>query len=828
MRLLYFFLIIGYSAISNAQVSGVVADSKGNTLPFVNVYVENTNIGTTTNGEGVYTLDDKAFFSASNSGKSVTIVFQYLGFTTLKKMLNLETTAIVLDVSLLAGSTSLDEVVIISGVNPAHAIVKEAIAKRKENLEGSASYTARFYSRGLWKVENAPEKLLGQEVGDLGGGLDSTRTGIIYLSETVSDISYQRPNDFKETIIASKISGDDNGFSVNTAIDANFSFYENTLDLNVQMLSPIASNAFANYTYKLVGTFIEEGKLINKIKVAPRRPNDKVFTGTIYIVEDDWQLYGLDLSASGEVLQIPVVKNLNFKQNFKYNVAQNRWIKISQIIDFSFGLLKFKGKGRFIASYSDYNFEPNFKKSSFTNEVLSFADGANRKDSVFWEKIRPVALTRLEQTDYIVKDSIQLIRKSEKYLDSLDSRGNSFKLLSPITGYRYENSFGRYAFSYDGILSTIQYNTVQGWYGSTGINYSNWSEDYQKRFYAFAKANYGFSDDRLRYTIGFSRRFSKKKHSRLNVRGGVEARQFNKTNPISATINTIASLGFERNFLKIYERSFAEVFYTQELFNGLKIFASVAYQDRKPLFNTTSQTFFPRDNITFISNNPLDPIDTKLGAINNHTIVTTQLTAQINFGQKYYNYPDSKINIPSDRYPTVYLLYKTGFAASKDSYNFNQLKLRLRQGFAISNKGRFDYNIKSGTFIGDATEISFVDFAHFNGNQTRVSTSGSYLDTFNLLPYYERSTNNSYVEAHAEHDFNGWALGKIPLLNKLNFNLILGGHVLSTQENNPYKEWSVGLDNIGWGKFRFLRLDYVRSSGLTNSQGAFILGLKFL
>ena len=828
MRLFYFLLIVGCYAISNAQITGVVTDTQGNTLPFVNVYVENTNIGTTTNGDGLYTLDHRELISTGNSQKKGTVVFQYLGFTTLKKELDIKATVITLDVSLREGRTSLDEVVVTAGVNPADAIVKAAIAKRKENLKKNASYTARFYSKGLWKVKNAPEKIFGQEVGDLGGGLDSTRTGIIYLSETISNISYQRPNNFSETIIASKISGDDNGFSFNTAIDANFSFYENTIDLNVQMLSPIASNAFANYRYHLEGTFIEDGKLINKITVSPRRPNDKVFTGTVYIVEDDWELYGVDLYVDGKVIQVPVVGGVNFKQNFKYDTTQGHWVKISQVIDFSFGLLKFKGEGRFIASYSDYNFEPNFTKSSFTKKVLSFEDEANKKDSLFWEKQRPVALTRLEQEDYIRKDSIQLMRKSEKYLDSLDTKSNAINLFSPITGYRYRDTFKRYSFSYDGVLSTIQYNTVQGWYGSTGINYSNWSADEQKTFYAFAKANYGFSDDRLRYSIGFSRRFNRKSNSRLSIIGGVGTKQFNDEDPISTIINTIASLGFERNFLKIYERSFAEVFYSQELFNGLKVFTTAAYEDRKPLFNTTDQTFFPRDEVVFTSNNPLNPLDTQVGAFDTHSIVKAQFTTQINFGQKYYDYPDSKINISSDRFPTVFLTYETGFAASQNAYNFNQLRLRLRQGFSISNKGRFDYNLKAGTFLGDATGISFVDFQHFNGNQTRVNTTGSYLSTFNLLPYYERSTNNSYFEGHTEHDFNGWLLGKIPGINKLNFNLIVGGHVLSTQENTPYTEWSVGLDNIGWSKYRFLRLDYVRSSGLGNPHGALIFGLKFL
>jgi len=35
MRLFYFLLIVGCYAISNAQITGVVTDTQGNTLPFV-------------------------------------------------------------------------------------------------------------------------------------------------------------------------------------------------------------------------------------------------------------------------------------------------------------------------------------------------------------------------------------------------------------------------------------------------------------------------------------------------------------------------------------------------------------------------------------------------------------------------------------------------------------------------------------------------------------------------------------------------------------------------------------------------------------------------
>ena len=824
MRLYTFCLLLFLSVTSFSQVSGVVADTDGNNLPFVNVYVENSSTGTTTNGEGFYELE----LDQSWSNKTVTLTFQFLGYKTVSKEITLKEKQ-VLDITLVPETTSLDEVVVTAGINPADAIVKAAIAKRKENLNAISSYTASFYSRGLWQVKDAPEKILGQEVGDLGGALDSTRTGVIYLSETISDIAYERPNNFSEKIKASKVSGDDNGFSFNTAIDANFSFYENTIDLNVQMLSPIATNAFTNYTYKLEGTFIENNQIINKISVTPRRPKDKVFTGTIYIVEDEWQLYGVDLKVTGDVIQIPVVKDLNFKQSFKYDKTQRRWIKISQVIDFSFGFFGFNGDGRFIAAYSDYNFAPQFEKASFSNEVLSFEPEANKKDSLFWINKRPVPLTALEQTDYVKKDSIQVIRKSQKYLDSVDARGNKFKVWSPVTGYTFRNTYKRYSFTYDGLISNVNFNTVQGWHGGTGLSYFNWSDDdYQKTFYAFAKANYAFSEDKLRYTLGISRRFNRTNRSQLSVTAGVETRQFNSENPISEDINNITSLYYERNYLKIYERSFAEAAYSQEIFNGLRGFLNVAYEDRKALLNSTDQAWYPKDDIVYTSNNPLDPLNEGTLPFEEHQIVRAQLTAQINFGQKYYNYPTGKFNISSDRYPTVFLTYETGLGASQEQFNFNQLRIRLRQGFNIGNKGRFNYNIKAGTFLNDAEDISFVDYQHFNGNQTRIGTEGTYINRFNLLPYYERSTNNNYLEAHAEHDFKGWILGKIPGLNTLNFNLVVGGHVLSTVENKPYTEWSVGLDNLGWGKYRFLRLDYVRSNGLGKPDGAFIFGLKFL
>jgi hypothetical protein len=84
------------------------------------------------------------------------------------------------------------------------------------------------------------------------------------------------------------------------------------------------------------------------------------------------------------------------------------------------------------------------------------------------------------------------------------------------------------------------------------------------------------------------------------------------------------------------------------------------------------------------------------------------------------------------------------------------------------------------------------------------------------------------LEGHLEHNFKGWILGKIPGVNTLNFNLVLGAHLLASQQRKPYSEFSVGLDNLGFGNFRLLRLDYAVSNFNGQQNGRLVFGLKFL
>lgn len=817
-----YILLLLLSIASFAQIKGTVTDEKGVPIQGVSIVIENTYNGTSTNEKGQYELNVRTL------GKHI-LIFHSLGFVTQKANLNVDQFPFIKNIKLIEENLSLSEIVINTKENPANAVIKKAIAAKKENSENTARYKADFYSRGIFRLKNVPKKLFGKEL-DEDHELDSTGSGIIYLSETVSKIIFEKPNHLKERITASKISGNNNGYSYNTARLSSFDFYDNTLKLGINLISPIADNAFNYYKYKLEGTFQDENnQMINKIKVVAKRDSEPVFDGYIYIAEDSWAIYAVDLDIKGYRMHQDFMNILNLKQNFSYNKNTHIWAKNTQSLDFTAGIFGIKFNAKFSYVYSNYEFFNAFEKKTFSNEIVSFEENANKKDSVFWNKNRPIPLTVEESKDYLKKDSIHNVRNSKTYLDSIDKKNNKFKFSSPIIGYNYKNSSKKYNFKYDGLLnlSSLSFNTVQGFNLDSGFSFTKWTEEENGKTTTIStKLNYGFAEDRLRITGNYYHRFNNQNYAFIAISGGNKVNQFNTEEPITKLINSFSTLFFKDNYMKLYNKEFLAINYGQEVSNGFYLNGKIEYQQRKSLFNTTDYVLI-KNNHDYTSNNPLLPNDYFTPAFEQHHLTKATLSARINFGNKYISRPDGKINIRNDNYPTVFLNYETAFAASEKNYEYQLIASRISYNFTIGNKGTFAMNFKAGKFIhGD--NISFIDYKHFNGNQTHVGMGDRYLNVFNLLPYYSNSTNNAYSENHMEYNDNGFVMNKIPLLNLLKSNLVLGFHNLSIPNAKPYSEFTIGLNNLGFGKFKLFRVDYIRSYQNGFQGDGIIFGLKFL
>lgn len=808
----------------NAALKGKITDESGTPLPFASIYIKGTSKGTTTNIEGRFELELKP--------GTYEVVFQYIGYQQLIQQVQVDENTD-LTIVLKEEAVKLEEVVVRADAeDPAYAIIRKAIDKRKYYRDLVESYSCDVYIKGNIKILDAPEKIFGQEVGNLGGSLDSNRQGIIYLSESQSKLHYKKPNDYKEVMISSKVSGNDNGFGFNRAAEMDFNLYNSHSTLGRQIISPIASNALLYYRYRLVGTlYDEEGRLINKIELIPRRTEDPVYRGFIYIVEDLWNIQSIDVYLLSGSMKLPAFDTLFVKQIHVPVVKPETWRLFSQTIRFRAGIFGFRAGGDFTAVYSEYDLNKSFERGFFGNEIFKVNEGANEKTVEFWDSLRPIPLTQEESVDYVRKDSLQEIRRSKTYLDSIDEKSNKFKVWDLLFGYSYNNSYERRYFEMKSPLTTIQFNTVQGWNADLRFSYRSYFDEFNIRWFRIEpEVSYGFSDNRLRAKANFTYNFNRINNARLYLQGGVEAVQFNQSEPISPTLNTVYSLLSRDNFAKFYDKSFGKVIFGIEVVNGIRLTSGVEYSRRSPLVNNSDYSFFGDDDDTFQTNNPLFP-ELEGPSFVEHEGLILDLTLRLRYKQKYISYPNRRFNQGSS-WPTLFVNYRKGIAALGSDINFDQISIRLVENYlALGLIGYMQFRVEAGTFLNQE-RIEFVDAKHFNGNQTIIGDPGSYLNSFMLLPYYEYSTGGDYVQAHYQHHFESFLLDKIPGIRKLGWSTVVGSSFLMSNDilTNDRRSWwelSAGFDQIGFGAFRLFRFDVVAAKPSDGDwQWGYLIGLR--
>jgi len=814
MRLILVLFSISFVLQSFAQqLSGKTLDENGQPLPFATIHILGTTTGTTSNSNGAYYLK-------LDPGKH-TIVIQFVGYRKEQKEIEVGSADIEMNFQLLPEVFNLSEVVVIAGENPADRVIREAIKKRKFYLQEVNAYSCDVYIKGLQRLDTFPEKILGIKL--------TLDTGIVYLSESISELKFMQPDRISERMISSKVSGNNRGFSWNQASDMMINMYESTFIIDGlserPFVSPIANNAFLFYDYELVGVIQEEDRLINKIKLLPKRATDPVFDGHIYIVEDEWRIHSVDALLT-KSRGIEFVDSLTLSQVFA-KAKHDIWMPISQRFTFMFKVFGIKGSGHFNAVYSDYNVEPNyelltkndikiedpvilFKKEDFTKEIMFVEEGSNEKDSAYWQSARPIPLSAVEIRDYHDKDSIRVVKDSKVYKDSVDVERNKLtigKLL--LSGYSVHRTWDEKRFDLPTILSSFQYNTVEGAVTNLGFSYVR-MKDRRFHYRISPSIRYGFSNEKFHSKTTFFYRTLDKKFTSFSGGAGRYVSQINEANPVDPFMNTLNTLVYGQNFIKLFEKGFVYGQFQQEISNGLFLTAKLEYANRSQLYNTANYSF--RDSTNFQPNLPVNAEldDTSFGL---HQAMILDLNFRIRIGQTYQTRPDRRI-IHKSKFPTFFVRYRKGLNMLGSDVDYDQWELSVGDDMTFGLVGNSQYWVSVGGFM-NTNQLSFVDYKHFEGNNLFYSRVDG-LRQFQLLDYYLYSTTENYLEAHYEHHFNEFLLNKIPIIRKLNWQTVASAHYLGTKSIGDYFEVGVGIEHI----FKFMRIDYFRSfqnGKLTNS-----------
>ena len=811
MRVISAVLLLLFSLHSSAQkIYGTVFNEGGDLLPYASITVKGSSIGASAN--------NRASFSFSLSPGTYTLVCQHIGYTASEKTVTVtketEVTFILSPQKLL-----LKEVVVKTGdEDPAYEIIRQAIKKRSYYHSQVDGFTCDLYTKDMIKLRNLPDKIFGRKIPDEDRNdmkLDSSGKGIIYLSESVAKVNLQLPEKFKMDVISSRVSGSgDFGFT----FPAFITLYTNNVNVFTDrfnprgFISPIADGAIRFYKFKFLGTFFENGKAINSIRVTPRRTYEPLFTGVINITDGDWRIHSFDLVLT-KTSQLELMDTLQITQ-MHVPVSENVWRVKSQLLHFNFNQFKIDAVGNFLSVYSNYNINPVFPKKFFDRIVIKYDTGVNKKTKAYWDSTRPVPLETEELKDYQVKDSIYELHKdsllSQKDVDSLNKKQGKIKPLAALWSGVHRTHYSTkqtYSWNIESPIQNLEYNTVEGVVLNINASFNTYLKKMKSHFSFDPNLRYGFNNGHLNAwaSIGFRTRDvdadKKLKRYSFIFSGGKRVSEYNKENSLTPLINSISILLYGDNYIKTYENYFGSVQFSKRFESGLRFNVSALYEDRRPLDNTTYFTLFKKDSINITPNYPAERVPA--AAIFPHQAFIVSFNISYKPGQKYIQLPNSKIPLGS-KYPTFSFGYTKGINKVFGSdVDFDKWKFTINDDKNFKLAGLLKYKVGVGGFL-NTHKVNIQDYQHFNGNQAVAASE--YVNSFQLAKYYANSTIASfYAIGHLEHHFNGLLTNKIPLFKRLGWNLVGGGNAFYVNEKSNYVEVFAGLENI----LKIFRVDAV-------------------
>ncbi|MCB9300178.1 MAG: carboxypeptidase-like regulatory domain-containing protein [Lewinellaceae bacterium] len=828
------------NALHAGGISGRVTAPNGAPLAYATIFVQQMGSGTTTNEEGYYEIRLEP--------GNYTLIFQFLGYRSEAREISIGQQFERLDISLQEQAVQLDEVLVSGGdEDPAYSVMRRAIAKASYHRQQIEHYDAEVYVKGSGRLKNSPfflRKTIEKE------GIDST---VAFTTESVSRISYQRPNTFKETVISIYSQGDDNETSPMSYI--NGSFYEPQI---AEAISPLSPQAFGYYKFKYEGFFMDRGYGVNKIRVIPRSRGENVFEGVIYIVEDWWSIYSLKLKTYKLGIGIEVYQ-------MYAPIEDKAWLPVSHKFLVDGKILGFAFEYNYLATVSNYKIELNPDlPSDFTvideklnkelaaqlknqakdknagieeklasgqeltrkdlrrimreyekeeqqaqeepevvmNTTFTVDSLARKRDSLYWAEIRPVPLTQMEVRGYVRADSLARVEAEEAKADSLESVGrkkkkSGFSPLDIIGGSSYKVG-EKQTLAHGSLWDRFFFNPVEGFNIHTDLSYSINKDN---RFAVTLTPRYAFAREKLtgKGRIGYN--FGRpEQRGAVNLEGGRYIFQYNPQEPISNLFNTYLNLVYERNYIRLYEKDYFRISHEQQLQENLKGGLSVEWARRYTLENNTTQVWFNKDDRIYAPNLPVNE-EVEYPLPEEETAVVLSFSAEARPWQKYRVYNDKKEPIDNSS-PTLRLAFRQGLKAIGGSEtDYSYLELGVKHKFRPGARGTVDFKVEAGMFLND-NYIGFADYRHFMGNRISFVTADP-VESFRLLPYYDYSTKDKFAAAYVHYQFRKLLFTQIPEVWLLGIKENVFVNYLATPTSKNYTEVGYSIDNI----FRFLRVE---------------------
>ncbi len=808
-------------------VKGKVTDAiTGEPLTGVNVSIDSTNQGASTNFEGNFIL------KASGIGDS--ILFTYVGYARLMVKINVGETQ-TLNVKLSPEIKIFKGVTVSSKVNKSIRIIQKAQdAKSKHNIENLNSYECENFTKIQIAVNNVSQQNKNFKLMKSVEGIFDTISSLsedqgkkvlpIFLSENLSEFYYNKnPNLSKEVILASRVKGVgvEDGSFLSQLLGSTFqqyNFNDNILPiLQKNFISPISKSSLLYYNFKLAGSEYPYGsnRKIYQIEVTPKNPLDLVFTGYIWIEDSSFALRRLTLSITNKA-NLNFVEKLKITQEYEptesgaYIPVKNRvLIDIAELSKNSPGMVAvFSSSSEKIVTNKERN-------PKFFDFHISMNEDATMKTDEFWDSMRHEELTIDEKRALAKIDTVTNIKIVKSYVEVINILFNGYKKIGKL-------DFGPYALLYG-------FNALEGNKIRLGAR-TNFS--FSKKMTLSGYVAYGLQDavgQQWKYKGQAEFILNRKHWSTVGASYRKDVEQIGVSDDYYGASNLYTAVSvFGASQLNRAKET--KIWGTSEFMRGWN--AKLVFLHKEYQFEQVKKfNFVYGENLS----------DTSIKSSN---FTNAAITMGLRWAPKEYYLQNDNERVRQSKPGSLALSvnYTRGIKGLFGSrFDYNRVTATIEKGLSFGYWGRTDFTL-SGTKIFERLPYPLLEV--HRGNQSFFYSTTSY----NLMNFFEFVTDRSAF-FKAEHHFNGALLNRIPLMKKLKWRefvegrAVMGsisprntsfypsygndGHPVSTLNNQinkePYVEVAYGLENI----FKILQVAAIHRLTHLSNPGARRFGIKF-
>lgn len=592
--------------------------------------------------------------------------------------------------------------------------------------------------------------------------------------------------------------------------------YQNDISLmQNRFVSPLSKIAADFYKFYLTDTVTVDSDTCIVLSFVPHNTSTFGFTGRLYVLKDDPSMFVKKVS-----MRVPSNINLNYIKNLRINQTFTKSAdgrRLKNLDDLAIEAQVIPGTPEIYSErhtvYSDHNFDRAADSHIYDEQGdVIIDDSAERRDSTYWSKSRPEAITSAQDG---MEQLMSRLRKNKVYY-----WGEKFVKLLAV-GYIPTGKDSK--FDIGPLNTTISYNELEG----TRLRFGGMTTaNLNPHWFFKAYGAYGMKDHRWKYSADVEYSFKPKKYHAYEFPVHSIAatylydidklgQKYLFTNPD----NVFLSLTRHADRQITYHRV-AELRYTLELANNFSL-------SLKPRYERQEATEF----MPFIDGY----------GIPHPYYDQTTLQIQLRYapGETFYQGRSFRFPINMDA-PIFTLSHTYGpqrFMGSR--FTINRTEASIIKRFWFSAWGYTDIYVKGG-HIWSKTPYPQLLIPNANLSYTIQPESFALMNPMEFV-------NDSYASWDITYWANGAIFNYIPFLKKLKLREAftfrgLWGHL--SKKNNPeynpelfrfpaiantrlmtdtpYMEVAVGLDNI----FTILRVDYVWRLTYRDTPGASRSGVQ--